>query len=153
VCCVLCVVLLEVLDLKDTYISYKCNYNDYILLIKSGNFYVCLNDDAIVLKNIFNYKIIKQKNFIKAGFPINSINKIINRLDNLGVNYAVIDKYIILENSFFYNRYNLFAQADSFEGRMERINEIHRLLTINLHRNNFEEILNEIEHIVCKINS
>lgn len=43
--------------LKELYNKYKFDYKDYILLIKSGNFYICLNNDAIVMNNIFNYKI------------------------------------------------------------------------------------------------
>ena len=56
--------------MKDIYIRYKYDFSDYILLIKSGNFYICLNKDAFILSNIFNYKIIESKNFIKSGFPL-----------------------------------------------------------------------------------
>ena len=53
--------------LKEKYTEYKKTYKKYILLIKSGNFYLALNDDAIVLSNIFKFKILESSNFINCG--------------------------------------------------------------------------------------
>ena len=62
--------------LSEKYTKYKKTYNKYILLIKCGNFYISLNEDAIVINNIFKYKIIESTNFIKCGFPLSSLSKI-----------------------------------------------------------------------------
>ena len=63
-------------NMKEQYLNYKKDYNDYILLIKKGNFYISLNNDAYIINKIFNYKIIESTNFIKTGFPLNNIEKI-----------------------------------------------------------------------------
>lgn len=62
----------------DIYNKYKYNYDNYILLIKNGNFYICLKSDAIVLNNIFNYKITETKKYIKTGFQLTSLPKVID---------------------------------------------------------------------------
>ena len=58
------------------YKTYKLNYPCYLLLFKYGNFFIALNDDAIILNRILNYKIIDLKPHIKVGFPLNSIKKV-----------------------------------------------------------------------------
>ena len=63
--------------MKNRYEYYKIKYKEYIILIKSGNFYVALQQDAIVLNNIFKYKLNISNNIIKVGFPINTLNKVI----------------------------------------------------------------------------
>lgn len=54
--------------LKEQYISLKKEYENYLILLKSGNFYIFLNNDAIIMNNIFDYKIIDNNNYIKIGF-------------------------------------------------------------------------------------
>ena len=56
-----------------------------IVLRKSGGFYICFDDDAIVLSYLCNYKI----NNGKVGFPLNTINKVINILENNCISYIV----------------------------------------------------------------
>ena len=43
----------------EDYIKLKESYPKSVIMIKSGNFYECLNDDAIVMNNLFGYKIKK----------------------------------------------------------------------------------------------
>lgn len=73
---IICSMLYVVGNMKEQYLNYKKDYNDYILLIKKGNFYISLNNDAYIINKIFNYKIIESTNFIKTGFPLNNIEKI-----------------------------------------------------------------------------
>ena len=40
----------------DTYNSYKVKYKEYVVLIKSGIFYECLNDDIGIMYSLFRYK-------------------------------------------------------------------------------------------------
>ena len=72
--------------LKEQYISLKKEYEHYLILLKSGNFYISLNNDAIIMNNIFEYKILDNNSYIKIGFPITSLNKIITKLDELEIN-------------------------------------------------------------------
>ena len=54
--------------MKHRYEYYKIKYKEYIILIKSGNFYVALQQDAIVLNDIFKYKLNISNNIIKVVF-------------------------------------------------------------------------------------
>ena len=65
-------------------------YNkDLLLIFKSGRFYNTYGDDSIILNYLFGYKIIKEN---KVGFPINSIVKVLNTLEDKKISYEVIDK-------------------------------------------------------------
>ena len=90
----------------DLFRQLKLDYKEYVILFKSGNFYICFDEDAVVLNNIFNYKITELKNNIKVGFPINLINKNIDILNNKKINYIIIDnKQIINSKEFKLNNY------------------------------------------------
>ena len=40
----------------------KLEYKDYIILFKSGNFYISFDEDAVILNELFNFKINELKN-------------------------------------------------------------------------------------------
>lgn len=83
-----------------------------MILFKSGNFYISFDEDATVLNEIFNLKINELKNNIKVGFPINSLDKYIKDLNNLGINYLIIsNKEIIKKMSFNNNYYNEYRKS------------------------------------------
>ena len=83
-----------------------------MILFKSGNFYIPFDEDATVLNEIFNLKINELKNNIKVGFPINSLDKYIKDLNNLGINYLIIsNKEIIKKISFNNNYYNEYRKS------------------------------------------
>lgn len=65
-----------------------------VVLRKSGGFYICFDDDAIVLSYLCNYIVLSylcnyKINNGKVGFPLNTINKVINILENNSVSYIV----------------------------------------------------------------
>lgn len=137
--------------LKDVYNNYKLNYKDYVLLIKSGNFYLSIDNDAIVMNNIFNYKVKESKNFIKIGFPILSLSKVITELDKLNVNYIIIDKEIITKQKNKTNNYSKYMSKNNYIIYLNRINNINEILKNNLNDNNISNVLDEVENILCKI--
>ena len=57
-----------------------------IILRKCGNFYSAYNKDSYILYYLFNYKIVMGR----VGFPINSINKVLNKLEEKCINYLVL---------------------------------------------------------------
>lgn len=138
--------------LKEKYIDYKKTYKNYLLLIKCGNFYVCLNEDAIVFNNIFKYKVIESSNFIKCGFPLISLSKIEKKLEELEVNYVVINSDIVEKEKFDDNKYKKYLSSNNYDILLNRINKINCILKDNLNNNNIISILNDIESIICKIN-
>lgn len=58
---------------------------DKILIRKSGGFYSVYDDDCYILNYFFGYKIKDDR----VGFPITSINKIINILEDNHISYEI----------------------------------------------------------------
>lgn len=133
--------------IKDIFYNYKMKYLKYIILIKSGNFYIALGDDAKILNNVLGYQIKEFSNTIKIGFPIISLNKVIDKLDSLKINYIVIDKEIILKNKFNKNNYNKHLIKRSNEDRIEDIN----LKLLDMKNTNIDLLLTKIEGLLWKI--
>ena len=136
--------------LKEKYLFYKVKYEEYVLLIKSGNFYVSLNKDAIVINNLLKYKIIESTNFIKIGFPSSSLNKVLKILENQKINYLIIEDEIINKQKYKTNNYSKYI--DNFEIYLTKINNINKILKNNLNNKRIKEIIENIENIVCQIN-
>ena len=59
--------------------------NNTVVLRKSGGFYICFDNDAIILSYLCNYKISNGR----VGFPINTINKVTNLLIDNNINYII----------------------------------------------------------------
>ena len=135
--------------MKNRYEYYKIKYKEYIILIKSGNFYVALQQDAIVLNDIFKYKLNISNNIIKVGFPINTLNKILKTLDNININYIVLDKNILHINKSKTNMYNKYIN-NNISNYILRIKNINNILNQNIY-NNIDNVLDSIENIICNI--
>lgn len=84
---------------KKIYKELKEKYNHYLVLLKVGAFYICLDDDAIILNYLFDYQI----NNDKVGFPIKMIDKIILGLKEKEVNYLLYEENNIKEEQVFAN--------------------------------------------------
>ena len=136
--------------LKEKYDKYKNIYNKYLIIIKSGNFYICLNEDAIVLNNAFKFKIIESKKFIKCGFPLSSLFKVINRLNDIKINYLIVDNDITEKEKYTTNNYDKYNTSNNYI-LLNRIDKIYNILKLNVNNSNINDIINNIENIVCKI--
>ena len=67
-------------------------YQEKILLISCGAFYIALAENAVILNEELGLKTIcAQKEICKVGIPINSINKYIEKLDKTGYSYIILD--------------------------------------------------------------
>ena len=138
--------------MKNKYEFYKIEFKNYIILFKCGNFYIAINDDANVMNNIFNHKIVDTGNFIKTGFPISSLYKIECELENKQINYLIIDNKIVCKNKLKNNNYNNYLKENNNTLNFSRINRINKLLKDNISNPKINDILNNVEKIVCKIN-
>ena len=56
-----------------------------IILRKVGGFYQIFNDDALIINYFFNYKIVNYK----YGFPISTLNKVTEKLEENTINYII----------------------------------------------------------------
>ena len=100
--------------MKNKYDLYKIKFKNFIILFKCGNFYISINDDAFIMHNIFNHKIINTGKFFKTGFPISSLNKIQIELTNKHINHIIIDNNIIGKNKFKNNSYSNYCMVKPF---------------------------------------
>ena len=132
------------MKLKEVYSEYKEKYKDYIILIKCGNFYEVLGENAYVVNRIFGYKIKELSNIKKAGFPILALNKVTSRLDKLKINYIIYENGSITKRKFNLNKYKHFFDAPSIADRIELIYS--KLLERK--NDNIELLLEKIEEML-----
>ena len=136
----------------DSYIDLKVTYKNYLIILKTGVFYICINDDAFILNKLFSYKIREFNSYKRIGFPINSLNKVLKRLERLNINYIVYDNKIITKVSFTNNSYNKYKiDINTYNTYLRRIKNINSILVDRINSNNLKDILGRIENILCTI--
>ena len=103
---------------------------------------------VILLKNIFNYKVGVFGNTVKVGFPIGSLNKVLDTLDKLKISYLVYENDVSLITYYNSENYDLFLKNNlSINDRIKFINE--RLNEIKYNEEIFN-ILESVEKICMK---
>jgi len=110
------------MKLREKFNYLKKEYSDSVVLIKSGNFYITYENDALIMNNIFNYQNINNK----VGFPIRSVDKVMNSLNDKNINYVIDnnDDSDILEFKIKDNEYlKYYEQAKKYEFR-DSLNKI-----------------------------
>lgn len=138
--------------MNDIYIDLKLTYKNYLIIFKTGVFYISINEDAFIMNKIFNYSIKIFNNYKKIGFPINSLNKVLNRLERLNINYIVYDNKIISKVNFKNNSINKYkTDIYNYNSYLRRIKNINSILTNRINSNKIENILNKVENILCTI--
>ena len=105
--------------LRDKFRELKINYADCIVIIKSGMFFVTFDDDARILKTIFNYQI----NDGKVGFPVSSLEKVVQGLKNKAISCITYvdgesECYLVEDNK--YGRYVIEAKKEEFHSSINK---------------------------------
>ena len=132
------------MKLKETYFLKKEKYLEYIILIKCGNFYEVLGDDAYILNALFNYKIKKNSNITKVGFQIIALNKVILILQMLKINYLIVNPNGDIKKKFNNNKYRNYLEKPT---NLDRINLIYQRL-LDIKGDDIDALLNKIEEII-----
>ena len=52
----------------DLFRQLKLEYKDYLIIFKSGSFYISFDEDATILHNLFNYKFVELKIMLNQFF-------------------------------------------------------------------------------------
>ena len=131
----------------------KLEYKECVILFKSGSFYISFDEDATILNNIFNFKIVELKNNIKVGFPLNNMNMVISKLKELNINYIIVEnKQIIDEYNNDKNKYRKYLKSVfKIISLNSRINKITERIKLIKNDDAKDKILLEIEDILDKI--
>ena len=73
------------------YVLLKINNSQKIYLFECGIFYIFIHEDAKLMSNILNLKLTPLNSVIvKCGFPIKSIDKYLNILNNLNYDIEIV---------------------------------------------------------------
>jgi len=80
---------------------------DFVKIRKQGKFYVAYEEDSYVIHAVMGYKVSNGK----IGFPINSLGKVINMLEECKINYQVLEQeQEVSQQTFPKNRYRHYCQ-------------------------------------------
>lgn len=113
-----------------------------IVLRKSGGFYVVFGDDSIIFYYLFKYKIVGDR----VGFPIKSIDKVLNKLNECKINYKIINTDINV-NFKLKNNYNKYLDLGKKKYSLDyRINSIIDKLEL-LDEKDIDKIISFIEGV------
>ena len=134
----------------EKYIKLKEKYPKSLIMIKAGNFYDCINDDAIIINKLFNYKIREFNKYIIVGFPISSLNRVRKILTKYEINYITVDNNDVTYSRFMRNNYSKYSSNDYFIVK-NKINSINDILSNNILNPNIKDIVSSIEGIICRI--
>ena len=133
--------------MREKYEKHKNENLNSIILIKSGNFYATIEDDAFIMKTIFNYQILKGK----IGFPISSIDKVTSKLEELKVNYIVYnDNDNIIKKEFDNNSYLTIlnnCKKQEYKDNMKKLLFDRIEYLINLDYDNYDKIRKFIDEL------
>lgn len=96
--------------LYEKYLVSKASDSNKLYLFKSGMFFICLDNDARKLNEIFKFKLTPLTDtVVKCGFPENRLNYYIQQLEHLNIPFEIIDSsYAKVENySDYLNNSNI----------------------------------------------
>lgn len=75
----------------DIYQDLKSKYPSHLVIIENGSYYDVLDKDALFFQKEFNYKIYDHAiDVMGAGFPIQGLSKILEKLKDLQSSYIVV---------------------------------------------------------------
>jgi hypothetical protein len=99
---------------KNSYKDLVDIYRKHVILIKAGCFYEARENDAVVIHNIFEYKLyyedFKFFSRLKAGFPDVALEQVTSILKSHSVSFVVVENYEIVEISHREcNHYDLYT--------------------------------------------
>ena len=72
--------------MKEKYIRVKGMYKEYLVFVKSGNFWNVFYADAVILHYVTGYKISNHK----LGFPLKVLGKVLSQVSKLNISYVLV---------------------------------------------------------------
>ncbi len=129
-------------------------HNEAVCMFKAGGFYHVFGRDADIISYLFDYKIKDMNGNKECGFPINSVNKVTAKLQELKINYLLIDRrnnFDVDEKEEYkdLNRYMYYyKKANKYINIKRRIQNINCYLLENIDVLMNDSKLKEIEELI-----
>ena len=121
--------------LESQYNQLKAKDKDTAYMIRSGIFYIFMNEDAVLINQTIGLKLIDLgPNIIKCGFPISQADKYKALLEEKGIKYQIVDN---LPNS----------NVEAYLNDIEIKKTLHKIASLNMDEISFKqahEILTDI---------
>lgn len=128
--------------LYNKYLELKSKDDTFLYLFKSGMFYIFLDEDAKIVSKKLNLKLTNFNDTIfKCGFPINSLTKYTNLLNDFKINYKIVDGSLITSKSKYIENENIQNYLEQI--RKMDINKISPLKAL--------ELLNKLQNLLRRI--
>ena len=89
---------------------------------------------------------------LKQVFQLVLQKKVISTLENKYINYVVINKELVSKKKFKVNNFKKYSDKNDYYIIFNRINRINQVLHDNINNNHMNDILDQVERIICKIN-
>lgn len=90
--------------------SVKKLYPEYLIFVKIGKFYTVYNQDAYIISYELGYRLKEEKGKdlrYSCGFPDVAINKVKAKVEELKINYMILDRRNNYEEDEKFNNKNL----------------------------------------------
>lgn len=125
-----------------------------VVLIKNGKFYNVYGKDSYIISYLFGYKLKKVEDIYVCGFPYNSLNFVIAKLEENKINYLIIDKKnnyevdCISDNKNLNRYYKYFEKAKQYVNYKIRLDNIYDFMLSNINKSNFKELIMKLEKVI-----
>ena len=105
----------------------KSIHPESIVLVKIGKFYNVYGRDSYIMSYLIGYKLKEIENISTCGFPVDSINKVMAKLENTKINYLLIDRRNNYDVDKISDNKNLNTYIKTYEKAKEYINAKNRV--------------------------
>ena len=135
----------------DIYFNYKLKNKDYIIIYPVGTFYNVLGDDTLIISNLLGYQIKTHCDIPKVGFPVNSLEKVLYKLETNKINYILLEKkngiiQVNLRKRFKYKKYDEYFENTKINKKIQdRIKKISNFIYNNYDNIEIKKIIEIIE--------
>ena len=127
---------------------------DYVSIYKIGAFCNTFGKDSYIISSIFDYSIKSVGNISSCGFSKKCINRVISKLEDMKINYLVIDprnNYDVEEkcDNKNLNTYNLeFEKASIIIKQRNQINKIKQQLEEYIGKEDFKTVVRKVNDVL-----
>ena len=135
--------------------SIKQIHDKDVCLFRMGGFYHTFGNDSNIISYFLGYKVRDiEGGMTECGFPVDSISKILRKLEDNKINYVIIDKrnnYNVEEKENYrnLNRYNKFAEkAKIYVNCKKRIDKINQYLMNNIYDTEIKDVISNMENVI-----